>query len=183
MKELHEKVRKKLKIQVEKYKKKENNTRRDLQFKVGYLVLVYLRKERLPKGHPTKLMMKKIGPLKILYKYDNNAYEVKLPPNLGISQIFNVCDFFPYKGTHVDVDHHTLIDLEGVDYVQDLPTLQPLQLGNIMDSNMIKNIRKGTLKTYLVKWNGLPDGEAIWMTEVGILKHGVTIEDLLIQGT
>ena len=61
--------------------------------------------------------MKKIGPLKILHKFGNNAYEVELPPDIGISPIFNVCDFFPYKGTHIATDHHTLADVEGVDWV------------------------------------------------------------------
>lgn len=61
--------------------------------------MAYLRKERLPKGQPSKLCMKKIGPLKVVHKYGNNAYEVELPPNLGISPIFNVCDLYQYKGT------------------------------------------------------------------------------------
>ena len=68
MKELHEQVRKKFQNQVEKYKTRVDKTRRDLQFKVGDLVLAYLKKERLPKGVPTKLLMNKIGPLKILHK-------------------------------------------------------------------------------------------------------------------
>ena len=82
MKELHEKVRKKLKNQLEKYKTRVDKKRRDLQFKVGDFVLSYLGKDRLPKGHPTKLLMKNIGPLKILHKFGTNAYEVELPPNL-----------------------------------------------------------------------------------------------------
>ena len=76
--------------QVEKYKTKVDMSRRDLQFKMGDLVLAYLRKERLPKGHPTKLLMKKIGPLKIIHKYGNNVYEIELPPNLAY-QLFSMC--------------------------------------------------------------------------------------------
>lgn len=75
-----------------------DKTRRNVQFKVEDLVLAYLRKERLPKGQPTRLLMKKIRPLKVVHKYGQNAYEVELPPTLGISPIFNVCDLYPYKG-------------------------------------------------------------------------------------
>ena len=103
MKELHDQVNKTLQKQVEKRKFKANQTRIDLQFKVGDLVLAYLRKERLPKGQPTKLLMKKIGSLKILHKYGKNAYEVELLLDLGISPIFNVCDLYPYKGPSLDI--------------------------------------------------------------------------------
>ena len=71
-----------------------DKTKRELQFKVGDLVMAYLRKERLPKGHPTKFLLKKIWPLKIVHKFGNNAYEVELPLNLGISPIFNVNDLY-----------------------------------------------------------------------------------------
>ena len=108
-------MRKTLQSQVEKYKSREDKTRRYLQYKVGDLVLSYLRKERLHKGYPTKLLMKKIGPLRILLKYGTNAYEVELPLDIFISPIFNVCDFFPYKGTHAAKDQHTLMDVEGSD--------------------------------------------------------------------
>ena len=58
-----------------------------------------LKNERLPKGQPTKLFIKKCGPCKILQKYGQNAYEIDLPKGLAISPIFNVCDFFPFNGS------------------------------------------------------------------------------------
>jgi hypothetical protein len=70
---------------------------RELQFKVGYLVLAHLIKERLPRGTYNKLKMKKIGPCKILGKFEANSYEIELPNGLRISPIVNVVDMYPYR--------------------------------------------------------------------------------------
>jgi hypothetical protein len=64
---------------------------------VGDQVLAHLRKERFPRGTYNKLKMKKIGPCKILRKFDANAYEIELPDGVGISPIFNVSYLYPYR--------------------------------------------------------------------------------------
>ena len=68
-----------------------------LQFEVGDQVLAHLRKERFPRGTYNKLKMKRIGPCKILRKFDANVYEIELPGGVGISPIFNVSDLYPYR--------------------------------------------------------------------------------------
>ena len=98
MKELHQEVKNRLEKTSEKYKERENKTRRDLQFKVGDMVMVHLKVERLPKGKYTKLMMKKMGTFKILQKYGTNAYKVELLADIGLFNIFNVSYLYPYKG-------------------------------------------------------------------------------------
>jgi len=67
-----------------------------VQFNVGDEVLTHLRKEHFPKGAYNKLKYKKIGPCKVLQKFSVNAYELQLPPGIGISSIFNVVDLFPH---------------------------------------------------------------------------------------
>lgn len=76
MHEIHKHIRETLEKNVDKSKQKANLKRKDVQLKVGDLVLEHLRKERLPKGKYTKIMMKKIGPCKVVHKYGNNAYEI-----------------------------------------------------------------------------------------------------------
>jgi hypothetical protein len=41
--------------------------------------------------------MKKIGPYKILRKFDANTYEIELLDGVGLSSIFNVADLYTYR--------------------------------------------------------------------------------------
>jgi hypothetical protein len=46
--------------------------------------------------------MKKIGPCKILRKFDANAYEIRLQDGVGISPIFNVSYLYPYRKDDIE---------------------------------------------------------------------------------
>ena len=82
MKDIQEQVKDRLQHTSPKYKEHADKKRRDLQFKVGDMVMIHLKKERLPKVQYTKLMMKKSSSFKILEKCGNNAYKFDLPPNI-----------------------------------------------------------------------------------------------------
>ena len=61
-------------------------------------MLAHLRREIFPKREYSKIKLKKIGPCNILRKFSANAYEIELPPGVGISPIFNVVDLYKYQG-------------------------------------------------------------------------------------
>ena len=56
-------------------------------------------------------------------KFSANAYEIELPPDVGISLIFNVLDLYRYEYGHTD---ERPADREQIEWVKQLPTAQPL---------------------------------------------------------
>ena len=94
---IHEQVKQQLQGSSIKYKSRADLSRREVHFEVGDLVFAHLRKERFPKKQYKKLKFKNIGPCKILRKFSANAYEIELPPDVGISPIFNVSDLYKYE--------------------------------------------------------------------------------------
>jgi hypothetical protein len=97
MQKLHSQIKEQLQNYSQEYKHRVDQHRRDLQFEVGDQVLAHLKKEMFPRGTYNKLKMKKIGPCKILRKFDANAYEIEFPNDVGISPILNISDMYPYK--------------------------------------------------------------------------------------
>jgi hypothetical protein len=43
------------------------------------------------------MKLNNIGSCKILRKFDENAYEIELSEDVGISPIFNILDLYPYR--------------------------------------------------------------------------------------
>jgi hypothetical protein len=97
MQRLHSHIRGQLQNNSQAYKNKVDQYHRELQFEVGYQVLAHLRNGRFSMGTYNKLKMKKIGPCKMLRKFDANAYEIELPDYVGISPISIVSDLYPYR--------------------------------------------------------------------------------------
>ncbi|PKU76646.1 hypothetical protein MA16_Dca001251 [Dendrobium catenatum] len=80
-----------------RYKEAADKRRRQRLFNVGDLVMVRLRRERFPPGTYSKLSRRKIGPIPISAKINDNAYSVALPAGCNTSSTFNVADIWPYS--------------------------------------------------------------------------------------
>jgi hypothetical protein len=102
MQELQTEVKQRLQKSNQEYKCRADQRKRQLQFEVGDMVLVHLRKEMFPRGTYNKLKMKKIGPCRVLRKFGENTYELELQEGMGISPIFNISDLYPYNVEEAD---------------------------------------------------------------------------------
>ena len=95
---MHEEVRLKIEKQNSKYVEQANRRHKYVEFEVGDLVWVHLRKDRFPPGKFGKLKPRVDGPFKIIKKIGENAYKLQLPDEFEISPMFNVKDLRAYRG-------------------------------------------------------------------------------------
>jgi hypothetical protein len=84
MEKLHDQIKGQLQEINQRYKRRVDQKRREINFEIGDQVLSHLRKERFMKGKYNKLEMKNIGPCKILRKFVANAYEIEFPEEIRI---------------------------------------------------------------------------------------------------
>ncbi|PKU63286.1 RNA-directed DNA polymerase [Dendrobium catenatum] len=98
-----EDVRSKLSASNAGYKESADQHRRERIFEPGEVVMVRLRKERFQLGTYSKLSPRRIGPVPILRRINDNAYVVELPPGFLTPATFNVADIIAYKSTDTGV--------------------------------------------------------------------------------
>lgn len=80
----------------QKYKAAVDIHRRLLIFNTCNLVWAVLTKDRMPSRAYNKLKAKKIGPLEVLERINDNAYRLSLPTDITTSDVFNVKYLSPY---------------------------------------------------------------------------------------
>jgi hypothetical protein len=175
MKELHNQVKQRLLKSSQEYKCRADQHRRQLQFKVGDLVLAHLRKERFPRGTYNKLKMKKIGPCRVLKKFEANAYKIELPDGIGISPIFNISDLYPYGAGEIETGAEQLV----IQWTKQMPVADKPQMECILDKRVSKRTRRKQYFEYLVKWKNHPVEDASWESETEIQNHGQTMQELM----
>lgn len=87
---VHDLTKTNLEESAAKYKADADLHRRRLVFEVGDLVWVVLTKDRMPSRAYNKLKAKKIGPVEVLERINDNAYRLRLPDDINTSDVFNV---------------------------------------------------------------------------------------------
>lgn len=88
--ETHALAKENLEASTVKYKVAADEHRRRLVFKVGDLVWAVLTRDRMPSHAYNKLKAKKIGPLEVLQRINDNTYRLRLSPNITTYDVFNV---------------------------------------------------------------------------------------------
>ena len=96
IKKLHEEVCLKIEKQNAKYVELENRRHKYVEFEVGDLIWVHLRRDRFPPRKFGKRKPRVDGPFKIIEKIGENAYKLQLPDEYEISRMFNVKDLRAY---------------------------------------------------------------------------------------
>jgi hypothetical protein len=145
-------------------------TRRQVEFKVGELVMAYLRKERFPIETYNKLKLKNIGPCNFLRKFSSNAYEIELPRDIGISPIFNVVDLYPFKGTEdVSTDEPVSDEDQTIGWKEQLPRTIQKEIETMLDQKVTKKTKGKEYFHYLVKWKNHSVEDATLMTSTKII--------------
>jgi hypothetical protein len=87
---VHKQVISNLESSTSKYKATADSHRRRLVFDVGDQVWAVLTRNRMPAHSYNKLKAKKIGPLEVLERINDNVYRLRLPANITTSDVFNV---------------------------------------------------------------------------------------------
>ncbi|CAA7046444.1 unnamed protein product [Microthlaspi erraticum] len=111
--ETHEKVKENLAISTAKYKSAADTHRRRLVFEVGDFVWAVLTRDRMPAHAYNKLKAKKIGPLEVLERINDNAYRLRLPSDVRTSDVFNVKYFSRYHSPITTPDSGTNLSNPG----------------------------------------------------------------------
>ena len=93
---LYENVRKVIEKQNLKYEEHANHHRKQVKFKVGDSICIYLRKDRFLQCKHRKLKPRMDGPFKVIEKIGKNAYKLELPVGYDISPTFNLKDLRSY---------------------------------------------------------------------------------------
>ena len=114
--------------------------------------------------------MKKIG---------TTTYKLELPNDIGLSNIFNVADLYPYKRSMAC----DTCKMQGFKVPMELPKQPPLEVECLLDTKVLKQTRRKNYYQYLVKWRIKPMEDVAWLTEVDLINMGLKVEDFPTQET
>ena len=126
-----------------------------------YLRMQPYRQSSLKKRGDEKLQPRFYGPYKILKKIGEVAYELELPPEIIINNVFHVSCMKKAARQQIFVSE----ELPPLDDKGHLVLVQEKVL-----QTRERRLRNKTIKEYMVQWKGLPSEDATWEGEQ-ILQH------------
>ena len=135
-----------------------NMKRRDITpYKVGDQLLLSTKNVRLKSPGARKMLPKWIGPYKVTRQVGKVNYELDLPSNLRIHDVFHVSllrlYLSPNGEAHVHPPPPELIEGE-----------EEFEVDRILD-HQDRRLRKGTTREFLVKWTGYGPEHHTWEPE------------------
>ena len=152
-------LRDNLSTSINRMKQQANKNRSERSFQEGDMVFVRLqpyKQTSLKKDIQAKLQPKYFGPYKIIRRIGEVAYELQLPEQSKIHNVFHVSILKKQVGDKVVTQTNMpTIDEEG------RTILKPERI----IETQIRNLRNKRIKRYKVKWEDLPKEEATWETE------------------
>ena len=141
-----------------------NQKRREVIYQVGDQLLLSTKNVRLKSPGAKKLLPKWIGPYKVTHKIGKVAYQLDLPSNLKIHDVFHVSLLHPYLSDGT-VQPPPPILIEGE---------EEFEVDRILD-HRDKRLRKGTTREYLVKWTGYGPEHHTWESEKNMQNCHATV--------
>jgi hypothetical protein len=130
--------------------------RSEREFQVGEKVLLklqpYAQKTVVNRPYP-KLAYKYFGPYTVLKKIGQVAYQIELPPECQVHDVFHVSQLKEYRADYSPV-------------YADLPKVPALDTGptepeSILDRRLVKK-GNSAITQVLIKWTTLPEDMATW---------------------
>src|SRR6266702_1815779 len=117
--------------------------------------LVWLEGRHLRTNQPTaKLAPKRHGPFPIVQVMSSVNYQLKLPTQWSIHDVFHIDLLTPYRET----------DVHGSNYSRPPPDLvdneEEYEVEKILDA---RQFGRGRKRQYLIKWKGYPDSDNEWV--------------------
>ena len=162
-----------------KYKQRHDQHRVPHKFQVGDKVWLHLQKERLT-GAYRKLRPLRYGPYTITKAMGDNAFELSIPPFLGLHPVFNVDRLRPYFPPLLDTSD-IAEQLKPTELNPDC--MEQAATDRIMDTQ-IKNTRQQHIQLYRVVKAGQLLQQGKWLTREQVQqKFPHLMEELNAMGT